>query len=318
MTAPTAAILVNLIKNSFARVHQYGDFDVTHLRSITVLLLIFRGVSNPRTACVSISCYHGNQKLNKNGQEALYTVVKYPNTSDPNSSSKINLYPDMILPCNRLHLHFSPSATEGLVVHLNAFSAEFFLSLVFIEVFTQVYLENAAEFSRNVESSGDESAEHVADKRRALIHKTVVFSLTDILSSYLLKSNLPAVIKEIIYHLLAQLIRACHHVESQATQPQTPDQWGTFDLFLSRLGPLRLELQKLLEKELSTTNTAALDFILNCNFEHSEFSSYLQALLGLVSAANEVFLSRGKSGRGLSLKAVQDALQVRSNGDGGA
>ena len=267
-------------------------------------------MSNPRSACVTISCYHGNQKLNKNGQQARYKVVQYPNTADSNLSSKTNLYPDMILPCNRLYLQFSPLATEGLVVHLNAFSADFFLSLVFIEVFIQVYLETAAEFSRNSEKTCEDNAEDVEEKRRALIHKTVVFNLTDILSSYLLKSNLPAVIKEIIFHLLAQLIRSCHHVESQAAQPHTPDHWGTFDLFISRLGPLRSELQKLLEKELSATNTAALDFILNCNFEHSEFSSYLQALLGLVSAAHEVSPSRGKSGRGLSLKDMQEALQV--------
>lgn len=262
---------------------------------------------------MSISCYHGNQKLNKNGQEASYKVVQYPNTSNQNSSSKANLYPDVILPCNRLYLQFSTSATEGLVVHLSAFSAEFFLALVFIEEFIQLYLENAVEFSRNSESSGDGSPENATDKRKALIYKTVAFNLTDILISYLLKSTLPAVIKEIIYHLLAQLLRACHHIESQTSQPQSSDHWGTFDLFLSRLGPLRMELQKLLEKELSATNTAALDFILNCNFEHSEFSSYLQALLELVSAAHEVSHSRGKLGRGLSLKAVQEALQVSSN-----
>ena len=258
---------------------------------------------------MSISCYHGNQKLSKNGQEARYKVVQYPNT-DSNPSNKANLYPDMLLPCNRLYLQFSNSATEGLVVHLNAFSAEFFLSLVFIEVFIQVYLENAAEFSSNSASGVDDNAENIESQRKALILKTVVFNLTDTLSSYLLRSNLPAVIKEIIYHLLAQLIRACHHVETQVTQPPSPDHWGTFDLFLSRLAPLRLELQKLLEKELSATNTAALDFILNCNFEHGEFSSYLQALLGLVSAAHEVSPSRGNLGRALSLKAVQEALKV--------
>ena len=125
-----------------------------------------------------------------------------------------------------------------------------------------------------------------------------------------MKSDLPAVVKEIIYHLLAQLIRACHLVESQGNQSHSADHCSTLDLALSRLSPLRVELQKLLEKELSVTNTAALDFILNCNFEHSEFSSYLQALLGLVSATNEVSSSQGKSGRGMSLKEVREALQV--------
>lgn len=236
----------------------------------------------------------------------MYKVVQYPN-SDLNPSNKANVYPDSILPCNRLHFQFSPSATEGLVAHVDAFSSEFFLSLVFIEVFVQVYLENAEELSKNLKSN---CAENVQNKRKALIHRTVVLNLIDIISSFLMKSNLPAVIKEIIFHLLAQLIRTCHHVESQATQPQSPDHWGTFDLFLSRLGPLRNELQKLLEKELSATNTAALDFILNCNFEHSEFSSYLQALLNLVSAAHEVSPSRNKSSKRFLVTAVQDALQV--------
>ena len=261
---------------------------------------------------MSISCYHGNQKLNKNGQVARYKVVQYPNVSDLNLSGSVsfNLYPDMILPCNRLHLHFLTLATEGLMVHLNAFPAEFFLSLVFIEVFVSFYLENAAEFSRNSETSVVENAGDTAERRKASIQKTVAFNLTDLLSSFLLKSNLPAVIKEIVCHLLAQLLRACHHVESQANQPHSPEHLFTLDLVLSRLAPLRTELQKLLEKELSATNTAALDFILNCNFEHSEFSSYLQSLLGLVSAASEVSSSRGKSGRGLSIKEVREAFQA--------
>ncbi|XP_068681108.1 probable E3 ubiquitin-protein ligase HECTD4 isoform X3 [Montipora foliosa] len=259
------------------------------------------GVCNPRSACVSISCYHGNRKLNKNGQEARYTVVQYPDSCDANLPSKANQYPDVVLPCNRLHIRFLSSATEGLLLHLSAFPAEYFLSLVFIEVFLQVYLENAQEFFRT------DGQGNVGVERKALIHKTVLFNLTDILSSYLLKSDLPAVIKEIIYHLLAQVIRAWYHVESHAVRCPSPNHWNTYDLFLSRLAPLRTELQKLLEKELSATNTAALDFILNCNFEHSKFSSYLQALLELVSAAHEVSLSRGKS---LSIKAVQEALQA--------
>ena len=196
------------------------------------------------------------------------------------------------------------------MVHVNVFPAEFFLSLVFIEVFVSFYLENAAEFSRNTETRVPDNSGDTADRRKASVQKTVAFNLTDTLSSFLLKSNLPAVIKEIVYHLLAQLLRACHHVESQGNKPHSPEHLFTLDLVLSRLAPLRTELQKLLEKELSATNTAALDFILNCNFEHSEFSSYLQALLGLVSAANEVSSSRGRSGRVLSLKEVREALQA--------
>lgn len=196
------------------------------------------------------------------------------------------------------------------MVHVNAFPAEFFLSLVFIEVFVSCYLDNAAALSRNTETRVADNSGDTADRRKASVQRTVAFNLTDVLSSFLLKSNLPAVIKEIVYHLLAQLLRACHHVESQANLPHSPEHLFTLDVVLSRLAPLRTELQKLLEKELSATNTAALDFILNCNFEHSEFSSYLQALLGLVSAASEVSSSRGKSGRVLTLKEVREALQA--------
>ena len=91
---------------------------------IFITFYIFRGVSNPR---VTISCYHGSQKLNQNGQEARYKVVQYPN-SDSYSSNKASLYPDLMLPCNRLLLQFSTAATEGLVVHLDGFSAKFFVS----------------------------------------------------------------------------------------------------------------------------------------------------------------------------------------------
>lgn len=265
---------------------------------------------------MSISCYHGNQKVNKDGQVARYKVVQYPNTAEPNCSAPAgaHLYPDVILPCNRLDVRCSSSATEGLVLHLNAFPAEFFMSLVFIEVFISFYEENSVEGFRNSKNTNTSGVEDTSS-RRSLNQKTVVYSLIEILSSFLMKSDLPAVVKEIIYHLLGQLIRVCHFVESQANQPHSADHLNALDHALFRLSPLRVELQKLLEKELSATNTAALDFILNCNFEHSEFSSYLQALLGLVSATNEVSSSQGKSGRGLSIKEVREALQVSTATD---
>ncbi|PFX24720.1 putative E3 ubiquitin-protein ligase HECTD4 [Stylophora pistillata] len=274
------------------------------------------GLSNPKSPCVSISCYHGNQKVNKDGQVARYKVVQYPNTAEPNCSAPAgaHLYPDVILPCNRLDVRCSSSATEGLVLHLNAFPAEFFLSLVFIEVFISFYEENSVEGFRNSKNTNTSGVEDTSS-RRSLNQKTVVDNLIEILSSFLMKSDLPAVVKEIIYHLLGQLIRVCHFVESQANQPHSADHLSALDHAMSRLSPLRVELQKLLEKELSATNTAALDFILNCNFEHSEFSSYLQALLGLVSATNEVSSSQGKSGRGLSIKEVREALQDAVSSD---
>ena len=279
-----------------------------------ILFLFFISGSAPRAPCISILCYHGSQKLNKTGQPAQYKVVQYPNSGDSKVSNadKSNLYPDVILPCNELCVRCQPVATEGLVVNLNAFPASFFLSLVFIEVFVSSYLEEYFRTYKESDSCGDDGAKRGSD----VIDRTIVFELTDILSSFLLKQHLPAVVKEIVFHLLAQLLRACYKAETILDKAQFPEGPNSFGLFVSRLAPLRVELQKLIEKELSVNNTAALDFILNCNFEHSKFSSYLQALLGLLSAVAETSggmkdrHSWGKLQRILSLTDLQNAFQV--------
>lgn len=244
---------------------------------------------------MSVFSYHGRKKLSRDGQIARYKVVQYPDTegAKPGYSArpgaKVDPYPQKLLPCNRLQIHHHPTAPEGLVVDVNAFSVDFFLAIVFAEVFALFFVKSLQK--RAVKDAISYEGEKKKEEPQK-IHRTALFHLLDGLGSFFLEAPLPAFMKEIIFHLLAQLLRASSMPDSNKQPAEQSSSSSSnpfvFGLIINRLSPLRIELHKLLEKELSVTNSAALDFILNCNFENSKLSSYLQALLELVLATNEI------------------------------
>jgi hypothetical protein len=91
-----------------------------------------------------------------------------------------------------------------------------------------------------------------------------------------------------MFHLLAQLLRVNHKAESLTSIFPSQAHTSQLTLILTRLAPLKTELQKLLDKEVSVTNAMALEFILRGDFENNKFASYLQALFELVLAMAEV------------------------------
>lgn len=245
--------------------------------------------------------------------------MSYPNTnqlSDGNGSiSKGEKYPQKILPCNRLYVRSDILFTENLSLLFHGFPSEFFLCLLFIEVFISYYAEVLTvpnitsqfiggrittgkdhkktmvqrEKTRSDLVSGEAKKNSVTTKLKNLglteskIHHSSLVYVTDLLSNFLLKTDLPPVIMEMIFHLLAQLLRVSMLLQTRHLSSSEPS-----SLILKRLSPLCAELSKVLEKEISITNMTALNFVLNCNFEKDKFTSYLQALLELVLAMAEL------------------------------
>ena len=302
----------------------------------------FRGGSNvTKNASVSLYCYYGGNKLTKSGQLARYKVVSYPST-DQVAGSTAETYPQKILPCNRLYIRSEVPLTENLSVLLHGFPPEFFLCLAFVEVFIVYFLEGLKHQKRVPQSvkrkgltgkknsigqasvTGAPNGSNIEGKKlsrtrtisssRARITQTSLFHLTDLLSEFLQKADLPSVIKEIIFHLLAELLRASMLPETQKgiiSRCRSPSE--PFARVLKRLSPLCAELPKVLEKEVSVTNTTALNFVLNCNFEKDKFTSYLQALLELVLAMAEHSHCASLARVGQQLRFLEDETKDRED-----
>lgn len=243
--------------------------------------------------------------------------MSYPNTElsswgngDLNTGDK---YPQKILPCNRLYVRSDTALTENLSFVFHGFPSEFFLCLAFIEVFLAYFAEGLIIPNRMCQTMDGKTGDNktgVTEKQKEIFNRGQEINLShtsracdtelkirhrclvhvaDGLSSFLQKTDLPPVIKEIIFHLLAQLLRVSMVSETQIeATSRHPAPSKTFSLILKRLSPLCTELPKVLEKEISFTTTTALNFVLNCNFEKDKFTSYLQALFELVLAIAEV------------------------------
>lgn len=235
---------------------------------------------------ITVLCYYGGAKLSKTGKIAKYKAVQYPSITTNNISTDDNTdywtekYPERILATNHVVVRYEDHAVEGPIIDLHALSPDLLLALVFIETFAQNvwnYLDCIDCTSRN----------EVTEK--TLMSKTVIFNVIELVSTFILRTKLPSVIKEIVFHLLAQLLRISHKVESLISA-SSPSQAHTsqLTLILTRLTPLKTELHKLLDKEVSVTNAMALEFILRGDFENNKFASYLQALFEVVLAMAEV------------------------------
>ncbi|XP_048583049.1 probable E3 ubiquitin-protein ligase HECTD4 isoform X2 [Nematostella vectensis] len=267
------------------------------------------GWVNSRRPLVTILCQYGACKLNKNGKVARYKAVQYPFIDKPLASSGdpgtywTDMYPSRILPCNTLDVRVEDGAVDGPIVDVHFINPDVLFALVFIEVFTDCFQWLPEE----------------ADEK---ISRSTVLNILEILTCFLLKTALPAILRESIFHLLAELLRASHKLEVRAGTVLSREYTAPLTLILTRLSPLRTELQKLLEKEVSATTTSALDFVLKCNFENDKFSSYLQALFELVLATAEVTPhGRGRSGslrerQGSITEALSQASSAESSPTG--
>lgn len=244
---------------------------------------------------VTVLCYYGGAKLSKTGKVAKYKAVQYPTAPTNNTSSDDNTnywtekYPARILATNRVVVRYEDHAVEGPIIDLHAVSPDLLLALVFIETFAQ-------NVSKHLDCVDCTNPNEVTKK--TLMSKAVIFNIIDMISAFVLRTKLPSVIKEVAFHLLAQLLRISHKVESLISSGfSSQAHTSQLTLILTRLSPLKTELQKLLDKEVSVTNAMALEFILRGDFENNKFASYLQALFEVVLAMAEVTpLTRDQGG----------------------
>ncbi|XP_066272380.1 LOW QUALITY PROTEIN: probable E3 ubiquitin-protein ligase HECTD4 [Branchiostoma lanceolatum] len=223
-------------------------------------------------------CYGIGHQLRKNGHVALQEVTCYPRdaaiagTGGLTPPPLADQYPPAILPCDRVHIRVGVSPPPGYVVTVHAVPPEFALAISFIEELISVKHHVDSKAGGGLEEQAASSYDIPAG---AFVH------LVELLGGYVWKSDVPATLKEIMFHLLAELLRA--------SQSRKEDG----DVCLITLSPslallmhvnLQAELKKLYDHENKKRQRG--DVI--GSGEYSRFSSYFHALMEVALAVAEV------------------------------
>ncbi len=259
--------------------------------------------------------YRGS-RVKKTGQPSKQEVVCFPHDAS-SSSNRSDQYSPVLVPTDLIHIRVGVSPPPGVVVTVHAIPAQFPLAATYIEtLISQRYnfeyrlsdadleAENqkvmAAESCVSPGTAYDRSSPPYSalDKPRVatspwrtfdtvVIPPSVLVYITELITGYLTRSDIPAMMKEMVFHLLAQSLRMLHVSE------------GGFASMLPALSPrlspslshLQAELRKLYEEETknwpSATTVSGSGIGLGVG-EQGRFSTYFHSLMEVSLAVAEV------------------------------
>ena len=221
--------------------------------------------------------FYGRRRLTKDGNIDKYKLLHYPDFAGQHvnffGDGKNCLNPERLLPANRFHLRLGTNNAKGLVLRLHGVPQELLLCLGFVETFLDVFSSDAGGLGPRSCGGGE---------MKQMSEPPYLGEMLENLQRFLITNTVSPFVRELVFHLLAQTLRLLGKTAS------TERLQFYYEASTSFLASLKSELFKLMEKEVSASRANALDYVLNCNFEKVKFSSYLQCLLEVVLAADEV------------------------------
>ena len=234
--------------------------------------------------CVEIFGYYGRRRLTKDGNVDKYKLTHFPDYTGQRMNcfgdGKNCLNPERLLPANRFHLRLGSSNAKGLVLRLNGIPQELLLCLGFMEIFLDVI----SRFGQETPNCENRSKLHSSkgDEIGPVSEVPYLGEMLEVLQRFLITTTMSPFVRELVFHILAQILRLLGKTASADRLQFYYEGSSSF------LASLKSELFKLMEKEVSSSRTNALEYVLNCNFEKVKFSSYLQSLLEVILATVEV------------------------------
>ncbi|XP_038054835.1 probable E3 ubiquitin-protein ligase HECTD4 isoform X2 [Patiria miniata] len=241
-----------------------------------------------------VFCYGIGHRVKKTGQTVLLEVVSYPADAAINSSAglsappshNIDPYPTMVLPCNRVHVRHGVSPVPGYVVSLHGLPSEFPLAMAFIETLVGCEHQIGSQKVEGMEEIVIDRLKDIPTERQEIlkdrpahIPPRVISRAAELLSHYLMTTKVPPLIKEYLFHMLAQLLRMLYKRESSGDSITAAATTFPF-VVITQLLHLNVELRKLFEHE-STSGVLS-------SITPGQQSTYFQALMELCLALAEV------------------------------
>ncbi|XP_074700070.1 putative E3 ubiquitin-protein ligase HECTD4 isoform X6 [Strix aluco] len=226
--------------------------------------------------------YGLGHKVKRNGQLNLIEAVCYPRDASPTNTGltpppTTNQYPSVITPTDKVHIKLGVSPPPGAVLVLHSLPLEFPLAMAFAEQLLTWKLED-----------GDGKSEDELDT----IPASVLLQVVEFLGNFLWTTDMAACVKELIFHLLAELLRKIHNLE-QKKNPAGLSSSIALQLnpCLAMLMALQSELHKLYDEE--TQNWVSGNACGGSGVggaDQGRFSTYFHALMEVCLAVAEVTL----------------------------
>ncbi|OXB64167.1 hypothetical protein ASZ78_002097, partial [Callipepla squamata] len=226
--------------------------------------------------------YGLGHKVKRNGQLNLIEAVCYPRDASPTNTGltpppTTNQYPSVITPTDKVHIKLGVSPPPGAVLVLHSLPLEFPLAMAFTEQLLTWKLEDV-----------DGKSEDELDT----IPSSVLLQVVEFLGNFLWTTDMAACVKELIFHLLAELLRKIHSLE-QKKNPAGLSSSIALQLnpCLAMLMALQSELHKLYDEE--TQNWVSGNACGGSGVgaaDQGRFSTYFHALMEVCLAVAEVTL----------------------------
>ncbi|XP_027132186.1 probable E3 ubiquitin-protein ligase HECTD4 isoform X1 [Larimichthys crocea] len=236
-----------------------------------------------------VMVYGLGHKVRRNGQLNLMEAVCYPLDASPTNTGltpppTTNQYPSVIIPTDKVHIKLGVSPPPGAVLVLHSLPLEFPLAMAFAE---QLLTWKLGESSERSEDELD------------TVPSSVLLQVVELLGGLLWTTDLAPSIKELIFHLLAELLRKIHHLEQRKSPAGLSSSIALLlNPCLAVLMALQTELRKLYDRETQGWTAAGAGaggsssggIALALGAEQSRFSTYFHALMEVCLAVAEVTL----------------------------
>nr|XP_019589537.1 PREDICTED: probable E3 ubiquitin-protein ligase HECTD4 isoform X3 [Rhinolophus sinicus] len=232
--------------------------------------------------------YGLGHKVKRNGQLNLIEAVCYPRDASPANTGltpppTTNQYPSVILSTDKVHIKLGVSPPPGAVLVLHSLPLEFPLAMAFAE---------------QLLSWKSEDGEGKSEDEPDTIPTPVLLQVVELLGNFLWTTDMAACVKELVFHLLAELLRTVHGLE-QRKRPAGLSSPIALQLnpCLAVLMALQSELHKLYDEETQSwvsgstcggSGTVAAP-------DQGRFSTYFHALMEGCLAVAEVTLPTNMS-----------------------
>ncbi|XP_031704959.1 probable E3 ubiquitin-protein ligase HECTD4 isoform X2 [Anarrhichthys ocellatus] len=236
-----------------------------------------------------VMVYGLGHKVRRNGQLNLMEAVCYPLDASPTNTGltlppTTNQYPSVIIPTDKVHIKLGVSPPPGAVLVLHSLPLEFPLAMAFAE---QLLTWKLGE--------GNERSEDELDT----VPSSVLLQVVELLGGLLWTTDLAPSIKELVFHLLAELLRKIHHLEQRKSPAGLASSIALLlNPCLAVLMALQTELRKLYDCETQgwtaggagAGGSSSGGVALALGAEQSRFSTYFHALMEVCLAVAEVTL----------------------------
>ncbi|XP_055995500.1 probable E3 ubiquitin-protein ligase HECTD4 isoform X2 [Ostrea edulis] len=292
----------------------YEEFAVTEVKVNTDLhfpgagCLVVSCKTDPKATKKDTSLYkspwarvfsYSGQRVKKTGNAAKLEVISYPR--DTTSTSNQNeQYTPVIIPTDRVHVRLGVSPPPGIILTIHALPPQFLLAVAYIETLIN------EKYGCGTKSCGSRESSKMTDSHltfqnqdchdslwsvdNIVITPPVFRHMIELLCRHLWMTNTPAIIKEYLFHLLAQSLRILHYSEG-CNSSKLPTLNPHLNPSTGLLVQLQIELRRLYEEETKgwPSGTLVSGTGIGIGFsDKGRFSTYFHALMEVNLAVAEL------------------------------